>query len=143
MTTASFSRRYRWATRGQTPLRAVPDKRNYEHCSSSLSSLLSVEPRHRATRKRDELDAPPPPENTISLTDGAAASQAEIGSFYKTRRRIQIFRLAYCASGTDFDTIFVGKGESLSHRQAGNFPALGEEQSSPLFYQRNSLHENT
>ena len=72
------------ATRGQAPLRAVPDKRNYEHCSSSLSSLLSLVPRLRATRKRDELDAPQPLETAISLTDDAAASQAEIGSFYNS-----------------------------------------------------------
>ena len=70
--------------RGQTPLRAVPDRRNYELCSSSLSSLLSVVPRLRATRKRDEWNAPQPLETAISLTDGAAASQAEIGSFYNS-----------------------------------------------------------
>ena len=29
-------------------------------------------------------DAPPPPENAISLTDDAAASQTEIGSFYNS-----------------------------------------------------------
>jgi hypothetical protein len=68
----------------------------------------------------------------------ACANGADFGAA-KTGRRIQIFRLAYCASGTDFDTISVGKGESLSHRQAGNFPALGEEQSSPLFYRLHGL----
>ena len=35
-----------------------------------------------------------------------------------------------------FGKLLIGNGESLRHRQAGNFPALGEEQSSPLYYQQ-------
>ena len=44
-------------------------------------------------------------------------------------------KFAPCDAQGNYDTIRFGKGESLRHRQAGKFPALGEEKSSPLFFQ--------
>jgi hypothetical protein len=55
----------------------------------------------------------------------------------------QIFCETLLRPGNVFGKLQVGNDESLRHRQAGNFPALGEERSSPLFYQRSNFDENT
>ena len=52
-------------------------------------------------------------------------------------------KFAPCDAQGNYDTIRFGKGESLRHRQAGKFPALGEEKSSPLFYQPEIRQLNT
>ena len=103
--------------------------------SATMSTVRQVCPRcyllsPASARRGNETvsDAPPPPENAISLTDDAAASQTEIGSFYNSS-------FSACEDARGYisrDQLMFHRFRSAAERRCINTPTLLHPLSHPV-----------